>query len=414
MAGITFTKILLDILFGILVLLSFIFTIVIYTKVNTFEIHHFRYLYDNWNKNAIHYAIMNTTNLTSGCSSLGDEYKNIFSNMIYKGTVPGGKDFFDETIWLSGEGLSVYKIKPVEFKLTKYNNTIYCYKEVEQLNYYELRSHGDFGTLLGKDTVNNNISASKKISGYNNSNPYLFVSFTLSENNETCLNPLIGNNFSYIKKLDYYYKYNNCKDHTTNKSTILNISFNKFDLLSENNIIEKLNKLDDYDTEPFANINLTLLGVPYIGLNRTYGLNKDMKDDFNNFIESLENLKYYCFILLLINLYLVLMIIIEIIINFNKFYNRNIDIPSFIKPGLMFLTVLNAILSQLLYYKLRIKTEIVKTISARDALDIEYYKLLEPTFNNRETAEKLSMANLIFSILLFAKYGIVIAIKLAL
>ena len=96
-----------------------------------------------------------------------------------------------------------------------------------------------------------------------------------------------------------------------------------------------------------------------------------------------------------------------------KYHRQQIKSPIYVKPTLMIISVVNCIFFCIFFSKIVSTPSIVSEIKGGNALDPDYYQLLQPSFNSVDTCLKFSYVALGINIVLGVKYGIRTAIKLA-
>lgn len=425
MAQMTTKKFVIENIFGTLLVISFILQILITVFLRRIEIEHFEYLKTNWERPVYNNIIQSNG---EGCEK-GSE--NLFNYVHFKGTVEGGKDYFNKTIRMPNNetSLGINAIHSVDFNLSTYNKTYYCLKlDKSPSNYFSLRRASDKSgpqqsVPIGKDSYGNYLYDEKLNSVPNlerkrNDESIFSIDFILSEN-PPCINPNYGNKFKSLNKLDFYYGKNNCPNeeifpyYEEFKIGNNTLEINKRTLLEENGILEKLKNLPDYNTDSFNTTTLKIYQIPYIGLNSGILFNNDNKGDVDKYISSINSLPTFNSILLISQLAFFIVYLVKFIVIITKYYRQKIKSPIYVKPTLMIISVINCIFVCIFFSKVISTPVIIEKIKEGKALDEKYYKILKPTFKAIGIILNLTWVSLIINIFLGIKYGIRTAIKLA-
>ena len=340
---------------------------------------------------------------------------NILHKLNWKGTVGGGRDYFDNLIRMD------------------YNQTAYGYKSIKSSGTHDL--HLFNGTLVcAKTIIGNYLSMKKSKDCYlkNNSmtidslgnylcdsniklNSSVFTSYVISET-QPCLNPDYLNEVEGLDFLDYYYDKNKCPEGKVDSSYEIIKEMDKNEFFIQNNISNVLKEIGYNYTIP-SEQKIKLYGRKYIGLydKENCKINQEDVVHINTLSDTISKANNWNVASLILYLAFFLLFLVRYSVVVAKYYSFKEKSPSYVKPILMIISIINFIVSCVIFTTLnKIGSPIQEVFSKKNGcLEEDFLDITGKTVQYIMISYYFSLSSMVVQFIIGIKYGIRTAIKYA-
>lgn len=362
-------------------------------------------------------------NITRSNESCTGNQTNILETLSWKGTVGAGRDYFGKVFRMSYNQTPFgYNSIPSSgtFNISQFNNNYICANLIST-NYFSIKKV-PYGTNC---TGNKSKSPIDSMGNYacdiETNDKDLYSYFSISEKTP-CIDPEYLNEVEYLDYLDYFYEKNKCLDNKVDHNYVAIEEGQLNEFLIKNEILSKLNELFSKYSYKITNITddhkIHLYARKYIGVK----ISEECKIN-EQFLAYLYVLGYNVSkangwnigsLLLYIAFFLLFLVKYSVVIS--KFYNFKEKMPSYVKPILMIISVLNFIVACVLFTTMnKMGVTLMKNVFSKDKQCIEQdvLDITDTSVNYIVLSYYFSLSSIIVQFFIGVKYGIRTAIRYA-
>lgn len=380
----------------------------------------FDYISKNWSSPL--YFNLKFTN-----ESCSENQTNILKTLSWKGTVGAGKDYFGNVFRMSYNQTPFgYNSIPSSgtFSINKFSNSNVC-AELIATNYYSISKASSQAECQGKlsesyiDSMNNYACNLEIKDNFQEKRFYSF--FTLNEK-QPCLDPEYLNEVEYLDYLDYFYENNKCPDNKVDNNYEKIGGETLLEFMTKNEILTKLEKLFENTSYKITNITdkhqINLYGRNYIGLKTSEQCKIDEQFVIYLYVIGYNVSKANSWnigsILLYIAFFLLFLVKYSVVVS--KYYNFKEKMPSYAKPILMIISILNFIVSCVLFTTMnKMGMTLMQRVFSKNnhCMEPDVLDITDASVNYIVLSYYFSLSSMIVQFIIGVKYGIRTAIKYA-